>query len=511
MARDALHAPEAKQRGLFRSEFIEGLLAEPNQRRTPVNSNVLWQVALLEMWLQNHWSGLMSMLEELRQAVKQDFPAAVEELSELVSIPAMAWDAFDPGELNRAAAQVAALVRESGLADVAILQAPRPDGRPGAPAVVGRRPALPGKPTILLYAHYDVQPAGDLAFWQSPPFEAVERGGRLWGRGVADNKAGVLLHAAALRAVLRALGSELGAGVTVFIDGEEEAGSPSLPLLLQENPAPSLALSAAWLLWLGVVPRESVTFVRGVKLGHVGGQCLEVLHRPFAQALPEHLPAGILHLVHLLFALGCEPDRLRPAVQRVGFLDHQADAFKECDLPADGRLADTDAGCKFGEADGAALADHAEQSVGSRLHVRVDLARKLLGNGPGPSPEKTDLMLHVGQCRIKRVLEGGGGFGGFSGIAHDNHSRVRVRERLYRVRISDFWRLMDDEFGAGYSRVLGGSLVLAGVGGRTANQALAAGVSPRDIWLAVCDVQDVPEERRLGRDIKPRQHGPDLV
>ncbi|MFC9354345.1 DUF3046 domain-containing protein [Arthrobacter sp. NPDC057013] len=79
------------------------------------------------------------------------------------------------------------------------------------------------------------------------------------------------------------------------------------------------------------------------------------------------------------------------------------------------------------------------------------------------------------------------------------------------MRISDFWRLMDDEFGAGYSRVLGGSLVLAGVGGRTADQALAAGVNPRDVWLAVCDVQDVPEERRLGRDIKPRHNGPDLV
>lgn len=70
---------------------------------------------------------------------------------------------------------------------------------------------------------------------------------------------------------------------------------------------------------------------------------------------------------------------------------------------------------------------------------------------------------------------------------------------------------MDDEFGSGYSRVLGGSLVLAGVGGRTAAQALAAGINPRDIWLAVCDVQDVPEERRLGRDIKPRQDGLDLV
>lgn len=62
---------------------------------------------------------------------------------------------------------------------------------------------------------------------------------------------------------------------------------------------------------------------------------------------------------------------------------------------------------------------------------------------------------------------------------------------------------MDDEFGAGYSRVLSNTLVLAGVGGRTADQALAAGVSPRKVWLAVCDVQDVPPERRLGRDVKP--------
>ncbi|MDI3211924.1 DUF3046 domain-containing protein [Arthrobacter sp. AL12] len=72
------------------------------------------------------------------------------------------------------------------------------------------------------------------------------------------------------------------------------------------------------------------------------------------------------------------------------------------------------------------------------------------------------------------------------------------------MRISDFWRLMDDEFGAGYSRVLSSSLVLAGVGGRTADQALRAGVPPRQVWLALCEVQDVPPERRLGRDVKPR-------
>ena len=63
---------------------------------------------------------------------------------------------------------------------------------------------------------------------------------------------------------------------------------------------------------------------------------------------------------------------------------------------------------------------------------------------------------------------------------------------------------MDDEFGAGYSRVLSSSLVLAGVGGRTADQALTAGVPPRQVWLALCEVQDVPPERRLGRDVKPR-------
>ncbi|UZX02575.1 DUF3046 domain-containing protein [Arthrobacter sp. CDRTa11] len=73
------------------------------------------------------------------------------------------------------------------------------------------------------------------------------------------------------------------------------------------------------------------------------------------------------------------------------------------------------------------------------------------------------------------------------------------------MRISDYWRLMDDEFGAGYSRVLSSTLVLAGVGGRTADQALAAGISPRTVWLAICDVQDVPPERRLGRDIKPHR------
>ncbi|GHG56364.1 hypothetical protein GCM10012320_28740 [Sinomonas cellulolyticus] len=69
-----------------------------------------------------------------------------------------------------------------------------------------------------------------------------------------------------------------------------------------------------------------------------------------------------------------------------------------------------------------------------------------------------------------------------------------------RVRNSDFWRLMEDEFGAGYAHVLASSAVLSAVGGRTAEDALKAGVPPRTVWNAVCDLQDVPPERRLGKD-----------
>jgi len=220
-----------------------------------------------------------TVLDELRQAVKADFPAVVDELSALVRIPAMAWDSFDPSHLHRAASHVAVLVRDAGIADIEIHQAPRPDGKPGAPAVLGRRPPLPGKPTILLYAHYDVQPAGNLDLWASPPFEPVERSGRLWGRGVADNKAGVLLHLAAIRNVLRVLGDGLGLGVTVLIDGEEEAGSPSLPLLLQRH---SGALRADVLVvadsgnWKVGVPALT-TSLRGLILGTIE---VRVLNHP---------------------------------------------------------------------------------------------------------------------------------------------------------------------------------------------------------------------------------------
>ena len=130
---------------------------------------------------------------------------------------------------------MAALVRAGGLDDVRILRCDKEDGTPGGPAVVARRPAAEGKPTILLYAHHDVQPPGDPALWETEPFTAVERDGRLYGRGAADDKAGIMAHIAAYAAVTEVLADQFGLGVTFFFEGEEEAGSPTFRSFLETH------------------------------------------------------------------------------------------------------------------------------------------------------------------------------------------------------------------------------------------------------------------------------------
>lgn len=175
--------------------------------------------------------------EAVTRAVNDAFDATLSSLKDLVAIPGIAWASFDPAELDRSAEAVAALVRSSGMEDVRILRVPKADGTPGGPAVVARRPAREGKPTILLYAHHDVQPPGDRALWESEPFVAEERNGRLYGRGAADDKAGIMAHLAAYAAAAKVLGDDFGLGVTFFFEGEEEAGSPTFRSFLEEHRA----------------------------------------------------------------------------------------------------------------------------------------------------------------------------------------------------------------------------------------------------------------------------------
>lgn len=165
--------------------------------------------------------------DDLRARVHALMPEAKQELAHLVSIPSVAFEGFPREPVDQAAKVVADLLAASGLPGVRLLDIPG-----GPHAVFGELPAPPGRPTVLLYAHYDVQPGGDVDAWTTPPFTPSVRDGRLFGRGAADDKGGVLMHAMALRA----LGDELPVGVKLIVEGEEEAGTGTLEAWVKANP-----------------------------------------------------------------------------------------------------------------------------------------------------------------------------------------------------------------------------------------------------------------------------------
>lgn len=166
--------------------------------------------------------------EALRARLAQLMPQVRRDLEDLVRIQSVSADPARKAEVQRSADAVAQLLRADGFEEVKVVTA-ADDGF--APAVLAKLPALPGQPTVLLYAHHDVQPENDPAEWDSPPWEPTERNGRLYGRGVADDKAGIMAHLAAIRA----LGADRLVGVTVFIEGEEEVASATLPDLLEQH------------------------------------------------------------------------------------------------------------------------------------------------------------------------------------------------------------------------------------------------------------------------------------
>ncbi|MCL2782369.1 MAG: dipeptidase [Propionibacteriaceae bacterium] len=165
------------------------------------------------------------MSDELLTRLDAVLPRTLDDLKALVAIPSVSSQPEHADDVQASAEQVAAWLREIGCPDVAIVR----EG--GQPAVVASFPAPDGQPTVCLYAHHDVQPTGDVARWTTPPFQADERDGRLWGRGAADDKGGVGVHLA----VLRAFEGRPPIGVRLFIEGEEEIGSPSLRAIMDAH------------------------------------------------------------------------------------------------------------------------------------------------------------------------------------------------------------------------------------------------------------------------------------
>jgi len=163
------------------------------------------------------------------EAIDRRLEASVAELMELARIPSVSAAGFDPAEVARSAEAVAALCSDAGLDGVEVLTV-----RGAHPYVVAeKRATRKDAPTALVYAHHDVQPPGRLERWKTPAFEPTRcEDGRLYGRGVVDDKAGLMLHLAALRAWLEAEGAP-PIHVKLVVEGEEEIGSGHLARFLE--------------------------------------------------------------------------------------------------------------------------------------------------------------------------------------------------------------------------------------------------------------------------------------
>ena len=239
----------------------------------------------------------------VKEKVDAAFPVAIANLGDLVRIPGIAWDAFDAQQLELSAEAVAALFRETGIFELVEIRRAEANGKVGAPAVVARREARNGRPQVLLYAHHDVQPPGDLSVWNTPEFQPTLIDGRIFGRGAADDKAGIVTHLTAIKTLVETLGNDFEVGVSIFIEGEEEAGSPTFRNFLETNRdvlAADVIIVADSANWTTTIPALTTT-LRGLVSQVIEVQTLDhaVHSGMFGGAVPDAMTATLRLLASL--------------------------------------------------------------------------------------------------------------------------------------------------------------------------------------------------------------------
>ena len=168
--------------------------------------------------------------DELRARVEADFGRVVDLLSRKIALKSISAEGITAEHMKRSAEFVADELRQVGI-DAKVVQSRNPDGTPGAWEVIGSKIVDPQAPTVLLYAHHDVQPVPDPSAWDTDPFVATEVGTRLYGRGSADDGGGIAIHSGAMKA----LGDDLKVNIKVFVEGEEEMGSPSFIPFIEDH------------------------------------------------------------------------------------------------------------------------------------------------------------------------------------------------------------------------------------------------------------------------------------
>lgn len=242
----------------------------------------------------------MTPLAEIEQYLLENRPRHRKELDALLRIPSVSTDPLRRADVARAAETVAEYLRAAGVAEVSLMETQ------GNPIVFGEVPR-PGAPVVLVYGHYDVQPADPVEKWTSPPFEPTEHDGRIYARGVSDDKAPMFIAIKAVEALLQAGGGS-PLHLKFLIEGEEEVGSPNLRPLVEQHrellradlvvsadgamwraSEPSLTLAGKGLVGLEVDIRTAVTDLHS---GRHGGGVPNALHAAAELAASLHDPDG---------------------------------------------------------------------------------------------------------------------------------------------------------------------------------------------------------------------------